>query len=220
MNKIKPILKDAFDKAEDKLGFINELRIFIHEELSPNNSQPVDLIQWVDIDRVLPNDYNPNSVAKVEMGLLYKSILHDGYTQPTVTIYDEEIDKYIIVDGFHRYFTCKNNKDIFERNHGKLPIVVIKKDINERMAATVRHNRARGAHSISGMSNMVFKMLENGWEDNEICNHLGMEAEELLKLKHITGFSKLFEDVEYKKAWETNRQIKFRLDHERAEKEN
>ena len=88
-----------------------------------------------------------------------------------------------------------------------LPIVVIKKDINERMAATVRHNRARGAHSVNGMSNMVFKMLDEGWSESEICNQLGMDANELVKLKHITGFSKLFENIEYKKAWEAKRQI-------------
>jgi hypothetical protein len=88
-----------------------------------------------------------------------------------------------------------------------LPIVVINKDINDRMASTVRHNRARGKHSIAGMSSMVFKMLDNGWADEAICNELGMEPEELLKLKHITGFSKLFADTEYKKSWKTKRQI-------------
>jgi ParB-like chromosome segregation protein Spo0J len=144
------------------------------------------------------------------MGLLYKSIKHDGYTQPIVTIYDQEKDKYVIVDGFHRYFTCKTNQDIQERNQGMLPIVIIKKDINERMAATVRHNRARGEHSVTGMSNMVFEMLNNGWSDEEVCNHLGMEPEEILKLKHITGFSKLFENSEYKRAWETHKMIKAR----------
>ena len=102
-----------------------------------------------------------------------------------------------------------------ERNNGRLPIVVIKKDLNERMAATVRHNRARGSHSVTGMSSMVFKMLENGWEDQEICNHLGMEAEELLKLKHITGFSKLFKDAEYQKSWQTKRQIKLKAEYEK-----
>ena len=204
---------------EDKLWEVMlEIREYISKEISPYKSQPIDLVRWVPIEKVLPNDYNPNSVAKVEMGLLYKSIKHDGYTQPTVTIYDETIDKYIIVDGFHRYFTCKNNPDILERNKGCLPIVVIEKDINERMAATVRHNRARGSHSVTGMSNMVFQMLDNGWSDHDICNHLGMEAEELLKLKHITGFSKLFENTEYSKAWESKRQIQHRLAFEQSQK--
>lgn len=210
----KVLLQREYNAAENKVAFVNELREYVHKNLSPVGSQPIDYVRWIPLEEVQPNDYNPNSVAKVEMGLLYKSIKHDGYTQPVVTIYDPKVGKYIIVDGFHRYFTCKMNKDINDRNHGYLPVVVIEKDINERMAATVRHNRARGEHSISGMSNMVFKMLENGWEDSAICNHLGMEAEELLKLKHITGFSKLFEDVEYQQAWEAKRQIQIRKEWE------
>ena len=179
-------------------------------ELSPLHEQPVDRIRWVPVEDVEPNDYNPNSVAKIEMGLLYTSILHDGYTQPVVTIWDEEKQKYVIVDGFHRYFTCRNNPDIRERNMGYLPIVVLDKPINDRMASTVRHNRARGKHSIDGMSNMVFQMSENGWSEAEICSELGMEAEEVLRLKHITGFSRLFENAEYKKAWESKVQLKLR----------
>ena len=206
-------LKEAFNAADNKMKFIYELREFIHQELSPVNSQPIDLVRWVNIDKVQANDYNPNSVAKIEMGLLYTSIKHDGYTQPVVTIYDENIDKYIIVDGFHRYFTCRTNKDILDRNNGCLPIVVINKDINDRMASTVRHNRARGKHSVTGMSNMVFSMLENGWTDVDICNELGMEPEEILRLKHITGFSKLFENTEYKKAWESKEQIRLRIEY-------
>lgn len=202
MKELKKQIKDLFDKAKNKAIFVNELREYLHREISIVG-QPIDFVRWVPIEEVEPNDYNPNNVAKVEMGLLYKSIKHDGYTQPIVTIFDEEKKKYVIIDGFHRYFTCKHNQDISDRNSGLLPIVVIEKDINERMASTVRHNRARGEHSVQGMSNMVFDMLENGWTEEHICNHLGMEPEEILKLKHITGFSKLFESIEYKKAWET-----------------
>ena len=212
MQEIKKLIKEQFAKAKNKAQFVEQLREFIHKEVSIV-SQPIDYVRWVDIDMVQPNDYNPNSVAKIEMGLLYKSIKHDGYTQPVVTIFDEEIGKYVIIDGFHRYFTCKNNTDIRERNKGMLPIVVLDKDMNDRMASTVRHNRARGTHSVQGMSSMVFDMLENGWADADICNHLGMEAEELLKLKHITGFSKLFEDVEYKKAWETKNMMKLKKEY-------
>lgn len=210
----KDVIQDEINSVDEKhrLEFINELRAFIHE-LCPVNEQPVDNVVWLPIEKVQPNDYNPNSVAKIEMGLLYKSIKHDGYTQPVVVIYDAQLKKYVIVDGFHRYFTCKNNPDIYNRNLGTIPCVILKKDINERMSATVRHNRARGSHSVTGMSNMVFKMLENGWSDEEICNNLGMEPEEMLKLKHLTGFSKLFENQEYQKAWETKRQIKLRLEH-------
>ena len=181
-------------------------------------NQPISDVLWVSVDDVEPNDYNPNTVAGQEMKLLHTSIKHDGYTQPIVTIYDEEKKKYVIVDGFHRYFTCKNNKDIFDTTQGRVPIVVIKKDINERMAATVRHNRARGQHSVSGMSSMVFSMLDNGWKDEEVCNHLGMEPDELLRLKHITGFSKLFADTEYNKAWVTKHQIRIKKEFKDSEK--
>ena len=216
MKEIKKQLKKLFDESDNKANFINDLREYIHRELIVVQ-QPIDFVRWVKIDEVQPNDYNPNSVAKVEMGLLYKSIKHDGYTQPIVTIYDDELNKYIIVDGFHRYFTAKQNRDIAERNKGMIPIVVIEKDINERMAATVRHNRARGEHSVQGMSNMVFDMLQNGWSEEDICNHLGMEPEEILKLKHITGFSKLFEDVEYKKSWKTKKMMRYEKEYKNSE---
>jgi ParB-like chromosome segregation protein Spo0J len=175
---------------------------------NPYAAHPVSAVRWVPLDKVTPNDYNPNAVAKKEMGLLYISIKHDGYTQPVVTVYDEERDMYVIVDGFHRYYVCKTCPDIYESTGGYLPVVVIEKDISDRMAATVRHNRARGAHSIDGMSNIVFNMLEEGKTDAEICNVLGMEAQELLKLKYITGFAKLYGDAGFNKAWKTNRMIK------------
>lgn len=217
MKKLTDTIMSEYEASEDKLAFLEILRDEIHA-LSPVKDQPVDRVRWVPIDQVTPNDYNPNSVAGKEMDLLYTSIKHDGYTQPVVTIFNEKKGKYEIVDGFHRYFTCKANPDILDRNHGRLPIVVIEKEINDRMASTVRHNRARGKHSISGMSSMVFSMLDNGWEDHEICNELGMEPEELLRLKHITGFSKLFEDTQYKKAWQTRKQILARKAHRDKEK--
>lgn len=196
-----------FNEADDKIEFLNELRTFI-SSLSPQKSQPVDRILWVPVDIVQANDYNPNSVASIEMELLYVSISHDGYTQPIVTVYDKELGKYIIVDGFHRYFIAKTKADISKRINGRIPIVVIDKDITERMASTVRHNRARGEHMVTGMSNLVFQMLDNGMSEAEICQELGMQPEEVLKLKHITGFSKLFENAEYSKAWMTKYQIR------------
>ena len=217
---MKDSLKNLLTKeinAEDQISIIEEIKELLHD-LSPLKEQPVNRIRWVLIDEVCPNDYNPNSVAKKEMGLLYTSIKHDGYTQPIVTIQDQKTGKYVIIDGFHRYYTAKTNADILERNKGYLPIVVLEKDINDRMASTVRHNRARGMHSIAGMSSMVFTMLENGWSDKEICNELGMGVEELVKLKHITGFSKLFADAEYNKAWESANQIRLKLKHKQDEK--
>ena len=177
------------------------------QKVNPFASQPVSFVRWIPVEKITPNDYNPNAVAKKEMGLLYISIKHDGYTQPIVTVYDEERDMYVIVDGFHRYFTGKSCSDILECNHGYLPVVVIEKPISDRMASTVRHNRARGVHSIDGMSNIVFNMLNEGLSDADICNELGMEAEELLKLKYITGFAKLYEDAEFNKAWKTKSMI-------------
>lgn len=208
MEAIKAI-KLGYEQADDKDAFLREMREALHQ-LSPTKEQPVDLIRWVPIERVHANDYNPNSVARNEMRLLYTSIKHDGYTQPVVTVYDEENDRYVIVDGFHRYTTMRLNADIRESTGGLLPIVVIDKEINDRMASTVRHNRARGKHSVSGMASMVFSMLENGWADEAICNELGLEADELIRLKHVTGFSKLFENVEYKRAWETKNMIQLR----------
>ena len=203
-------IQKAFDEAEGKAEFVAALREWISRSLSPTSTQPVDLIHWVPIEKVTANDYNPNSVATNEMRLLYVSILNDGYTQPVVTIRDPDSDKYIIVDGFHRYTTMRLNKDIRDRCNGLLPVVVIDKPINDRMASTIRHNRARGKHSVSGMSNMVFQMLENGWSDEDICKEIGCEADELIRLKHITGFSKLFENVDYRRAWESKLQIQLR----------
>ncbi len=209
---LKQLIQQKIDEIVDtreKIAFLEDLRAFIHK-ISPQNSQPVNFVRWIPIEKVHANDYNPNSVAKNEMRLLYVSISHDGYTQPVVTVYDEAKDQYVIVDGFHRYTTMRLNQDIADRNNGFLPVVVIEKSINDRMASTVRHNRARGKHSVSGMANMVFQMLENGWSDEAICAELGVEPDELIRLKHVTGFSKLFENVEYRRSWETKRQIQLR----------
>lgn len=209
-------LRKVVNQADDQQAAVQEIREFIHRELSTVNSQPIDYVRWVPIAEVSPNDYNPNSVAGSEMRLLYTSILHDGYTQPIVTIRDEEKGLYVIVDGFHRYYTAFTNPDILARNKGMVPIVVIDKGINDRMASTVRHNRARGKHSVKGMANMVFSMLENGWSDADICGEIGMEPEEVIRIKAVTGFARLFSDVQYKAAWETRRQIKVRLDYEKG----
>jgi hypothetical protein len=182
------------------------------------DSAPVSKVRWVPIEKVHANDYNPNSVAKNEMRLLHTSIAADGYTQPVVTIYDAAADRYVIVDGFHRYTVFRTYPDIAARTGGLLPVVVIDKPINDRMASTVRHNRARGKHSITGMASMVFAMLENGMDDLAICRELGLEAEELVRLKHVTGFSKLFENVEYRRSWETKRQIELRTAYRESEK--
>lgn len=207
-------IEEAFERIDDdefRIDALNFLQSQIRN-LTPLHDQPVSGVMWVPLEKVEANDYNPNTVGAREMQLLQVSIDHDGYTQPVVTIHDEERDVYVIVDGFHRYFVMKSYEALRTRTHGRLPVVVIDKSINDRMASTIRHNRARGKHSIDGMSRLVFKMLDNGWADAAICNELGMEAEELIRLKHITGFSKLFANVEYRKAWVARTQIKLAHD--------
>ena len=217
MSDLRKAILDEMAAADDPIDYLNDLREFLHDN-SPYKDEPVDFVKWVKLEHIVANDYNPNSVARNEMKLLHTSISHDGYTQPTVTMSNPETTKNEIVDGFHRYLTCKGNADINKKTHGRLPIVVIKKDINDRMASTIRHNRARGKHSITGMSQIVFQMLDNGWDDASVCQELGMEIEELVRLKHITGFSKLFENVEYKRAWETRKQAEVRIAWEKEQK--
>jgi ParB-like chromosome segregation protein Spo0J len=206
-------IKDLFSGAttkRERLEVLNQItRAAWLEAECPH---PIGCVQWVPIEKVEANDYNPNAVASVEMRLLLVSITHDGYTQPVVVIWDNEKEKYVIVDGFHRTTTMRRCEELAAKTDGMLPVVIIDKEINDRMASTVRHNRARGKHSVAGMANMVFEMLEQGWSDERICSELGMSADELVRLKHVTGFSKLFENVEYRKAWEMKRQ----LEHKRA----
>lgn len=153
----------------------------------------------VSIDKVVANNYNPNKVAKPEMQLLYKSILEDGLTMPVVTFYDDKIDKYVIVDGFHRYTIVK---DYFKSD--VVAISVIDKDIKQRMASTVRHNRARGVHKVDLQADMVVDLLKKGWNDNDISKELGMTLEEVLRLKQQTGIAELFKDRTHSKSWIVN----------------
>jgi len=162
---------------------------------------PVYNVLRVHVDKVKANDYNPNSVAPPEMELLETSIWEDGYTQPIVTFYDSEQDLYIVVDGFHRYSVLKNSKRIFEREQGCLPIVVIDKHLSDRMASTIRHNRARGSHNIELMSTIVSELVEMGKGDRWICQHIGMSPDELLRLKQITGVAALFQNQDFSDSW-------------------
>jgi ParB-like chromosome segregation protein Spo0J len=162
---------------------------------------PVYNVVAVPIEKIEPNSYNPNSVAPPEMKLLYDSIKEDGYTMPIVCYYSAENDKYIIVDGFHRYRIMLDYKDIFEREKGMLPVTVIDKPIDERMASTIRHNRARGSHNVDLMSNIINELHEIGRSDAWIARHLGMDKDEILRLKQITGLTVLFRDVEFGQAW-------------------
>lgn len=199
MSELQNIIKSEFEASTDKFTFLNELKQLIYE-LSPVRENPVDRVLWVPKEMVVANNYNPNSVALKEMKLLYTSVKEDGYTQPVVTIWDDTIKKYVIIDGFHRNLIIRKHKDINDRCCGRLPIVVLDKDINQRMASTVRHNRARGSHSIDGMTNIIYSMMKNGKSEKDICEELGMEAREFTKLKYITGFAKIFKNYEYSRA--------------------
>lgn len=158
---------------------------------------PVYNVLAVPIEKIHANSYNPNSVAYPEMKLLYQSIKEDGYTMPVVCYYNIESDTYEIVDGFHRYTIMKTHKDIFERENGKLPVVVIDKDESNRMASTIRHNRARGSHSIELMSNIVSELVKAGMSDAWILKNIGMDADELLRLKQVSGLAELFKNNQF-----------------------
>lgn len=162
---------------------------------------PVYNIKKIPIEKIQANSYNPNSVAPPEMRLLYQSIKEDGYTMPIVCYYLKDIDKYEIVDGFHRYTTMLQHKDIYERENGCLPVSVIDKPISDRMASTIRHNRARGSHNIELMTNIVSELVESGMSDAWILKNIGMDAEELLRLKQLSGLASLFKDKDFSKSW-------------------
>ena len=167
-----------------------------------NFKSPVYGIKPVPIDKIQANTYNPNHVAPPEMKLLYESIKNDGYTMPIVCYYLEDEDKYEIVDGYHRYTVMLTHKDIYEREQGLLPVSVIDKPISDRMASTIRHNRARGEHSIELMTNIVAELSKSGKSDAWILKNIGMDAEELLRLKQLSGLQELFKDKDFSKSWE------------------
>lgn len=170
-------------------------------------SSPVYDVKRVPVDKVTANDYNPNSVAPPEMALLETSIWEDGYTQPVVVVYDSENDKYVVVDGFHRYCTLLKSDRIREREQGMLPVVVLDKEMHDRMASTIRHNRARGTHSIELMSTIVAELVEMGKGDRWICQHIGMSPDELLRLKQITGVAALFANRDFSDSWEVEEEL-------------
>lgn len=162
---------------------------------------PVYNVKSVPIEKIIPNTYNPNAVAPPELKLLYDSIKEDGYTMPVVCYYSSKDDLYVIVDGFHRYRVMLEHKDIYEREKGLLPVSVIDKPLAQRMASTIRHNRARGSHDVDLMSNIVRELHDLGRSDAWISKHLGMDKDEIMRLKQITGLASLFREVNFGKAW-------------------
>ena len=181
---------------------------------------PVYKVMAVPFEKIEPNTYNPNKVAPPEMKLLYDSIREDGYTMPIVCYYSKKDDKYIIVDGFHRWRVMKEYHDIYEREQGKMPVAVIDKPLSSRIASTVRHNRARGSHNVDLMSNIIADLHELGRSDDWIAKHLGMDKDELLRLKQISGLTALFKDVDFGQAWKPIEETLEKYREHNAENEN
>ena len=193
----------AMDMPE-KVEAINSVKAEL-QKISPFINEPVDCVQWVKEELVIANDYNPNTVAPPEMELLHTSIQEDGYTQPIVVYQHDGI--YEVVDGFHRNRVGKECKDIHERIHGYLPVTIINDDRHEkadRIASTIRHNRARGKHRVEAMSDIVIELKRRNWSDKKIAKELGMDADEVLRLTQITGLAEMFSDKEFSEAWEVD----------------
>lgn len=189
---------------EERVLAINEVKQFL-KKISPFSANPVECVQWVKADKVIANDYNPNAVAPPEMELLHTSIQEDGYTQPIVVWYHDGI--YEVVDGFHRNRVGKEYEDIRERIFGYLPVVVInndREDKGDRIASTIRHNRARGKHKVEAMSDIVIELKRRNWSDKKIAKELGMDADEVLRLSQITGLAEMFADKDFSQAWEVD----------------
>jgi ParB-like chromosome segregation protein Spo0J len=189
---------------DQRIAAINGVREALHRA-SPFAQEPVDLILWVKAEDVEANDYNPNKVAPPEMRLLEHSIREDGYTQPIVTFLDEGNPRTVI-DGFHRNRVGRETMDIRSRLHGYLPVTTVNADRtsrSDRIAATIRHNRARGKHMVSAMSDIVVELAKRNWDDKRIAKELGMEPDEVLRLKQIGGLAELFSDREFSEAWDT-----------------
>jgi len=194
-------VEQFFDETDDlgvQVSALNALRAKLHD-VSPF-SEPVEHIKWVPQEAVDGNDYNPNEVATPEMELLHKSIKEDGYTQPIVT-YETGPDQFEVVDGEHRTIVGKEYADIRDRLHGHVPVTVIDKPEEQRMGSTIRHNRARGTHQIRDMSDIVVELFDRGWGDDRIMEELGMERDEVLRLKQASGLKKAFAGHEFSQSW-------------------
>lgn len=194
----------ADSDLDTQIEIINGIRERIHK-MSPFKSEPVDFIRWEKNDNVVANDYNPNKVAPTEMKLLELSIANDGYTQPIVTWSNQEKGKTEVIDGFHRNRVGRESKVVSQRVKGYLPVVDIRTEQsskNDRMASTIRHNRARGKHQIDAMSEIVIELKNRNWANKRIARELGMDEEEVLRLCQISGLEELFSDKDFSRSWE------------------
>lgn len=187
---------------DERIAVLNEVRLALHE-VSPLHSEPVDCVLWVPAEDVQANDYNPNVVAPPEMKLLEHSIDADGFTQPIVSFPQNGYRE--VVDGFHRNLVGKESKAVRERLKGYLPVTTIRTDRQsreDRIAATIRHNRARGQHQVADMSEIVVELSRRNWSDERVGRELGMDPDEVLRLKQISGLAEVFADKEFSEAWE------------------
>lgn len=187
---------------DEAIQVINEAKMALHA-VSPLKDEPVDCVVWVKNDTVEANEYNPNIVAPPEMKLLELSIDADGYTQPIVAF--PENGRYTVVDGFHRHRVGKESKKVQRRVKGYLPVTIIRPDREgyaDRVASTIRHNRARGKHQVQAMSEIVQDLARRNWSDAKIARELGMDPDEVLRLKQISGLAEMFADKEFSEAWE------------------
>lgn len=203
----KELEKIIFDLSsiKDKDQLIEEINEIKKEifKISPMNHNPVDCVLWVKNESVHANDYNPNSVAPPEMELLATSIKEDGYTQPVVTWNDAD-NSYEVVDGFHRNRVAKEVKEVRDSVMGYIPVVIIRGSQLgkcDRISSTIRHNRARGKHNVESMSDIVLELARRNWSDEKIAKNLGMDSDEVLRLKQITGIADMFKDEDFSKAW-------------------
>lgn len=193
----------TMESDEAKIEAINQVKLALHE-ISPLRNEPVDCVLWVKNEYIEANDYNPNVVAPPEMKLLRHSIEADGYTQPIVTMLKDN-DKREVIDGFHRHRVGKEIKSVKNRVHGYLPVTTIRQDRegrDNRIASTIRHNRARGVHTVDNMSQIVVELSRRNWSDEKIGRELGMEPDEVLRLKQVSGLAELFDDEDFSEAWE------------------
>ncbi len=195
---------NAIPDDNERLDAVNELRRAIHD-CSPMKHHPVDFVEWVPSGSVTANDYNPNAVAPPEMELLRLSIAADGYTQPIVA--NAEDDKRVVVDGFHRHRVGREYPEVAETLMGHLPVVQIREsasDRRDRIASTIRHNRARGKHSVVKMTDIVLELKRRNWTDKKIGKELGMDDDEVLRLSQIGGLAEAFADREFSMAWDVD----------------
>jgi ParB-like chromosome segregation protein Spo0J len=189
---------------DERVTRLNKLRALV-SELSPFATEPVDLVEWIPAATVHANDYNPNTVAPPEMELLRLSIMADGYTQPIVTMPDGADDERVVIDGFHRRRVGTEMPDVAARVHGYLPVVRVRADReerNDRIASTIRHNRARGKHRVDAMSDIVIELKQRNWTDERIGRELGMEPDEVLRLCQVAGLAELFADDDFSASWD------------------